>query len=183
MEWMLLPLKRYFEFSGRSRRMEYWMFVLLQVLIYVALGIIAAVLIGGSAGMMAGGSADMASGGMVGMLASMGIIAVVMGVVWLGLIVPSLAVTVRRLHDSNRTGKWLFAYLAPYVIGYVLTIAAAASESSALAVVGGLVMLLGFIAAIVILVFMFLPGTVGPNNYGPDPKAGEHAAAGAPTTY
>ena len=45
MEWMLLPLKRYAEFSGRSRRMEYWMFVVLQFLVNMALYVISLVLI------------------------------------------------------------------------------------------------------------------------------------------
>ena len=183
MEWMLLPLKRYFEFSGRSRRMEYWMFALFQVLIYVGLAIIGAVLVGGTAGMMGGGSADAATGGMVGMLMSMGIIAIVIGIVWLGLIVPSLAVAVRRLHDTNRSGFWLFAYVGPYIVGYIIAIAGAASESAAMTMVGGLITLLGFIGAIVLLVFMCLPGTVGPNRYGPDPKEGERGVAGAPAAY
>ena len=182
MEWMLLPLKRYFEFSGRSRRMEYWMFALFQVLIWVAFMIVAMV-IGGAAGMMAGASADGGASGMVGAVMSMGILGILMLVVWLGLLVPGIAVAVRRLHDSNRSGKWLLAVIAPYVVGYALALAGVASESTALAAIGGLITMLGLIGGLVLLVFMFLPGTVGPNRYGPDPKAGEHAAAGAPTAY
>ena len=181
MEWMLLPLKRYFEFSGRSRRMEYWMFFLFQVLLWIALTILAGVIAGG-AGLLAGASGE-AGTNMVGVLLSMGIIGILMLVVWLGLLVPAIAVAVRRLHDTNRSGFWLFLAIAPYILGYIIVIMGAASESTGLAAVGGLISLLGLIGGIVLLVFMFLPGTVGPNRYGPDPKAAEHAAAAAPPAY
>ena len=46
MEWMIMPLKRFAEFSGRSRRKEYWMFVLLQMLILIPVAILA-ILMGG----------------------------------------------------------------------------------------------------------------------------------------
>ena len=56
MEWMLMPLKRYAEFSGRSRRKEYWMFVLFQFLIYVAF-LVLMMLFGGGA-LMSGRRSD-----------------------------------------------------------------------------------------------------------------------------
>ena len=50
MEWMILPLKRYAEFSGRSRRKEYWMWILFLILANIVLSILDAVLgLGGSA--------------------------------------------------------------------------------------------------------------------------------------
>ena len=49
MEWMFLPLKRYAEFSGRSRRMEYWMFALFQILLVFAFWFLL-IVIGGTRG-------------------------------------------------------------------------------------------------------------------------------------
>ncbi|MEE4200185.1 MAG: DUF805 domain-containing protein [Erythrobacter sp.] len=65
----------------------------------------------------------------------------------LALIVPGLAVQVRRFHDQDKTG-WLV------LLGFI-------------PIIGGLI----------VLVFMLLPGTDGPNRFGPDPKAGVPARA------
>jgi uncharacterized membrane protein YhaH (DUF805 family) len=92
----------------------------------------------------------------------------------LAIFVPSLAVAIRRLHDTNRSGWWVLAPLA----GYPVTMIGAAAESSAIAMIGSLISL-GF--GIAVLVFYFLDGTPGDNRYGPDPKGrgavGETAAA------
>ena len=169
MEWMILPLKRYAQFSGRSRRQEYWMFVLFQMLIYIALGIVAVVLGAGAAGLASGGTSS-GSAGMMGMFAALGVFLLVYGLVGLAFLVPNLAVIVRRLHDTERSGKWLLAVVVPYVLGYVLSIVGAASQSNVLAMVGGLVAVIGMIGGLVLLVFMCLDGTPGPNRYGADPK-------------
>ncbi len=55
------------------------------------------------------------------------------------------------------------------MLGYILTIAGAVAQSTAMAGIGGIVVLLGFVAALVLLVMFCLPGTPGPNRYGPDP--------------
>jgi uncharacterized membrane protein YhaH (DUF805 family) len=156
MEWMLLPLKRYAEFSGRSRRKEYWMFVLFQVLINVVFYTLLA-LLGGSAIMMGGNGGGAAMGG--GII----VLSILMMVVGLGLIIPSIAVGVRRLHDTDRSGWWILAPLAGYAVMFV----GAATQSGPIATIGGLIAL---VLAITILVFMFLDGTVGPNRFGADPK-------------
>ena len=130
MEWMTLPLKRYAEFSGRSRRKEYWMFTLLLIIVNVVITIVEATL-----------GLDASIGGLYGPLSLL---------VLLAIIVPSIAVGVRRLHDTNRSGWWMLIALLP--------------------IVGGLVL----------LIFFVLEGTKGPNEYGPDPKeagAGEAYAA------
>ncbi|PPU00798.1 DUF805 domain-containing protein [Xanthomonas arboricola] len=127
MEWMLLPLKRYADFNGRSRRKEYWMFMLLQAIVLLVLGGIfgiAAALTGGESG--------------PGALAWL--VAAVIGIVVLALIVPSIAVTVRRLHDQGKSGWFYLLSLVPYVGGFI------------------------------VLVFMCLEGTPGPNEYGENPK-------------
>ena len=106
------------------------------------------------------------------------------------LILPSLAVTARRLHDTDRTAWWMLLYLIPILGGIVLAIVALAllginafdpwqAGDVEWGVIGVLflVWFLGSVAAwIVLLVFQILPGTVGPNRYGPDPLRPEVAA-------
>lgn len=166
MHWMLLPLKRYAEFSGRSRRMEYWMFFLFQMLIGVVFWVLLAI-VGGSALMSGGDPGALAAAGGAAM-----IVFALYGLVSLALIIPAIAVTVRRLHDTNRSGWWVLAPIAGYVLMVIGGVMTAASPDNPglggiLALVGGLAAL-GF--ALVLLVFMFLEGTRGPNNYGADPK-------------
>jgi uncharacterized membrane protein YhaH (DUF805 family) len=168
MEWMLMPLKRYAEFSGRSRRMEYWMFTLGVFLLYLAMFTVV-MMIGFSAIGAASSGPDGAARGLFGMFASLGIFALAFGVIWLGLLIPTLAVMVRRLHDTNKSGWFLFIYIGPYLISMVLNVMAVTSNSMALSGIAGVIGLLGFVGAIVLLVFFCLPGTAGPNNYGPDP--------------
>ena len=158
MEWMFLPLKRYADFSGRSRRMEYWMFVLFLVLLEIVFYILMLAL-GGGAMAMSGGdpSGVLAAGGIVMILA------LLFFLVFLALLIPSIAVAVRRLHDTNRSGWWILSPLAGYVIVWL----GIAAESSAITLIGSLVVI-GF--AIMLLVFYFLDGTPGPNQYGEDPK-------------
>ena len=166
MNWMLMPLKRYAEFSGRSRRMEYWMFQLFLLLVYVALMVLMMILGGGA--LMSGGdpTAVMAAGGA----------ALIVGGLYmlfaLAMFIPSLAVSVRRLHDTNRSGWWILAPLSGYVIMLIGTVMAAGSPDNP--GIGGILAMIGMIAVIglglTLLVFMFLEGTRGPNKYGPDPK-------------
>ena len=140
MEWMLMPLRRYAEFSGRSRRMEYWMFALLNVIVT---GVLMAIIFAGgfSLSAMQGGAAPEAPGALFWLGAGL------IGLWALAVIVPSIAVTVRRLHDRDMSGWWYLGF-----------------------VVLSLVPVVGFLASIAMLVIMLLPGTPGPNRYGPDPK-------------
>ena len=115
MEWMLMPLKRYADFSGRSRRKEYWMFVLFVVIVYVVLALLGSAL---------GATAATA----------------LLGIFALGILIPSIAVQVRRFHDQGKSGWFVLLGFIPLV--------------------GGLI----------VLVFMCLEGDQGPNEYGPDPK-------------
>ncbi|MEA3054431.1 MAG: hypothetical protein QOG72_3334 [Sphingomonadales bacterium] len=166
MEWMLMPLKRYAEFSGRSRRMEYWMFQLFMFLVYLVMVVLMMVLGGGA--LMAGGdpSALAAAGGAVMIIGGLYFLFA------LAMLIPSLAVAVRRLHDTNRSGWWILAPLAGYAVMAVGGILVATSPDNP--GLGGVLATIGLIAALglalTVLVFMFLEGTRGPNNYGPDPK-------------
>jgi uncharacterized membrane protein YhaH (DUF805 family) len=168
MEYMFMPLKRYAEFSGRSRRMEYWMWALFLLLLNIAFWVLM---------MVVGGAAMMTGGGNPGALLAAGggimILVLLFGLISLGLIIPNIAVGVRRLHDTDRTGWWLLAPLIPYILIWVGTGMAVSNPGSP--GTGGIVAMIGgigvFVLAITLLVFMFLDGTKGPNRFGPDPKA------------
>ena len=127
MEWMMMPLKRYADFSGRSQRKEYWMFVLGYMIVFLVLAILGAAL----------GAFDESGSGTLGTI-FLGLI-VLLG---LFLFVPSLAVQVRRFHDQDKSGWFVLLGFIPYI--------------------GGLI----------VLVFMCLEGTRGPNRFGEDPKGG-----------
>jgi uncharacterized membrane protein YhaH (DUF805 family) len=135
MEWMLLPLKRYADFQGRSRRMEYWMFVLGYAIVFIVLALLAGLL-----GAFSGGLDP--NTGRAALGAGFWLMISLFGILGLALLVPTIAVQVRRLHDQNLSG-WLV------LIGYIPIV--------------------NYIGGIVLLVFMCLPGTKGPNKYGPDP--------------
>ena len=174
MEWMFMPLKRYADFSGRSRRMEFWMWQLFQIIVY-AIVVVLMMVLGGGAAMMMGGGGDPSS-----MMAAGGIAMIIMLlylVYCLAVLIPSIAVAVRRLHDTNRTGWWVLAPLAPYVLMIVAGMMAVGSPDSA--GFAGILAMVSLIAvlvlALVLLVFYLLDGTPGPNKYGPDPK-GRQAA-------
>jgi len=180
MEWMLMPIRRYFDFSGRSRRMEYWMWVVFQFLIGIAFWILMFVVAGTAifavgAGMESKDPSMLAATGAgvgIGMFVLLGLYALV----GLFLLIPSLAVAVRRLHDTNRSGWWLLAPIGCECIVLVATMlaAGAAVTDPQRAMVPGLIALIAGLAAMVLalilLVFMFLDGTPGPNRYGADPK-------------
>jgi uncharacterized membrane protein YhaH (DUF805 family) len=119
MNWYLMVLKKYAEFSGRSRRKEYWMFALFNMLIFVVLEILGVVLRENALGK------------------------VILGLLFiyaLAILIPGLAVTVRRLHDTGKSGWMILLGLIP--------------------IIGG----------IIVLVFTVLDSTPGANEYGPNPK-------------
>ena len=117
MDWYLDVLKKYAEFDGRARRKEYWMFILFNSIIIMAFGVIAR-LIGG--------------------------LNIVVALYSLAVLVPHIAVSVRRLHDTDRSGAWFFIVLVP------------------------------FIGAFILIWFFAQDGTPGQNQYGANPKRGYH---------
>ena len=114
MNYYLDVLKKYAVFSGRARRKEYWMFFLFNIIIGFAIGLVE------------------------GFLGTMGILAIMYT---LGVLIPGLAVAVRRLHDTDRSGWWLLIAFVP--------------------IIGG----------IILLVFMVSDSQPGENRFGPNPKA------------
>ncbi len=93
MNWYLDVLKKYAVFDGRARRKEYWMFALFNVIVVVLLGVIEGVV--GTAGIL-------------------------VTIYSLGVLVPSVGVAIRRLHDTDRSGWWLLIGLVPVIGGLVL---------------------------------------------------------------
>lgn len=106
MEYMLMPLKRYADFSGRSRRMEFWMFALFQIIVIVGLFMLGGLI-----------NAFESPGGGVGASIFMGLLFLVC----LGFFIPGLAVQVRRLHDLGFTG-WLVLLGFVPLGGFVLLV-------------------------------------------------------------
>ena len=126
MEWYLKVLKNYVGFSGRARRTEFWMFVLFNIIASVIASIVDRLFGWGDGSLNTGPIALLYS---------------------LAVLLPSLAVGVRRLHDSNRSGWWILIGLVP------------------------------FVGWIVLIVFYAQAGTVGANQFGPDPKGPEVVAS------
>ena len=120
MDWYLEALKKYAVFEGRSRRKEYWFFGLFNAIFSVVL-VIADVFFGTSGGVSSPG--------------------LLSGVYTLGVFLPALAVLVRRLHDTNRSGWWVLISFLP------------------------------LIGVLVLLFFSLQEGQPGENQYGISPKA------------
>lgn len=107
-------LNNYVGFAGRARRSEFWWFWLFNVIVQIVCGILDGILLGGS--------------GILGAIAS------------LGLLLPGLAVSVRRLHDTGRSGWWILIGLVP-LVGIIL-----------------------------LIIWYVNRGEDGPNRFGPDPR-------------
>lgn len=133
-EAIQLFFSRYVDFQGRSRRSEYWWVALFNIIVF-GVGTVLAMVLGGV-------NFETGEMGPVGY-----VFIGLLGLYALGIIIPSIALFVRRLHDINQTG-WI--YLGLFVLGFVP--------------------LIGLLASIAQIVIACIPGTVGPNKYGPDPK-------------
>ena len=125
MNWYLKVWSLYATFTGRARRSEYWWFFLLNTLVAIGLGVL---------------------DGLSGTMTDNGI--GILGLVYaLAALIPGISVSVRRLHDTGRSGFWWFILLVP------------------------------IIGMIVMLVFMFLDSEDGANKYGENPKANDETLA------
>jgi uncharacterized membrane protein YhaH (DUF805 family) len=138
--WMLMPYRRYVDFNGRSQRIEYWLFMLFY---WIAIILLFALIMAGLPwDDMTPDEVAEPVPAMPGPLTWVGV--VLMFVFMIGSLVPSIAVTVRRFHDQDKTG-WL------YLLNFI-----------------------PYVGPFVILVFMCIEGTRGPNSYGEDPKDPHH---------
>ena len=173
--WALEPLRKYATFSGRAPRAEFWWFFLFMVILYF---VFMFVMMGAVGGMASTGTQPS-----LGMIGAMGAAGLFMILFWLALLIPTIAVQVRRMHDTDRSGWWIGAFYLLYLLYFVLLMGtmgsafragmSGATEPSAatgpLAAVTGILAVVMMIYAIVLLVFYCLPGTKGANRYGPDP--------------
>jgi uncharacterized membrane protein YhaH (DUF805 family) len=173
--WALRPLKRYAEFSGRSSRAEFWWFFLFLMVLYTVVWIVLFSFIGITAASV---NAQSSATPALAMFGAFGVLGIVMILFWLALLIPSIAVQVRRLHDTNRSGWWLggfyLLYLAYIVVAFGSMFAMRVpSDGSPPNMAGfaavGIIAMLFFVYSIVLLVFFCLPGTKGPNRFGDDP--------------
>jgi uncharacterized membrane protein YhaH (DUF805 family) len=164
MGYMFLPLKRYADFSGRSRRLEFWLWHLFNAIVA---GVVVTIITISVFGSIADVTQRAASGEFANyaavdganfvtlngekyaippevmiqaVMGSIGIPFLLLALYSLAVFLPNLAVIVRRLHDQDKSGWWFF-------IGFV-------------PIIGG----------IWLLVLYLTDGTPGPNQYGPDPK-------------
>ena len=144
-QWALRPLKRYAQFKGRAPRAEYWWFYLGTLIGDRVLSFID----------KQGGTGDS--------LASL---------FSLVILVPWIAVTVRRLHDIDRSGWWLLVLIIPVILLVGLFIQAGIAEIDLVdtnpAAFWPLVALIA-LGGVTLFVFMVMQGTDGPNSYGADP--------------
>lgn len=106
---MFEPLKKYATFAGRARRKEYWLWQLFLFLLFVML---TGWLIG-QAGPIPEGATPEEINDIIANAPGTTLPATLIALASLGLFLPSLAVTVRRLHDTDRTGWWIFLNLIP----------------------------------------------------------------------
>ena len=127
MGYYLGALKKYATFSGRARRKEYWMFFLFNLIAGLVIGLIDRLL----------GTQYPVSFRTV--VVNYGVISSIYSLL---MILPGLAVTVRRLHDVDKSGGWIFISLVPAIGGIWL------------------------------LILMLIEGTKGANRFGSVPKAG-----------
>ena len=149
-DWAKRPLQKYADFSGRAPRAEYWWFFLGIIIAYILLLFFVCFLGNGKKVV-----------GMYGPLTAL---------LWLATIVPSIAVGVRRLHDTNRSGWWMLLPFVPYAIALALAgPAIMAGGVGAGLGIAFLFMFVGMICAIVLLVLMCLGSNPGENRYGPNP--------------
>ncbi|MCL4527046.1 MAG: DUF805 domain-containing protein [Gammaproteobacteria bacterium] len=166
--------RKYFTRSGRAPRSEYWYFFLFYLLLVIAVQLLGIYVRAHD------------HSGIFSILLSM----VAMGF-WLAVlasVVPMLMVTVRRVHDIGRTGWWVGAsfingILLDVALGYVMVRATimhntqnlqAGLPSGGMAIVLGILGLIGIALGLTIFIFTILPGSPGENRYGPNPL-GSHA--------
>jgi uncharacterized membrane protein YhaH (DUF805 family) len=93
--WKTVVLQRYAKFDGRAGRAEFWWYALATWLLFAVLWIVTAVFFA--------------------IASALGVIAVIITIgLSLAVIIPSIAVAIRRLHDTNKSGLWLLITFIPF---------------------------------------------------------------------
>lgn len=155
MNWYLAVLKKYAVFNGRARRKEYWYFILFNLIVSIVL-----YLVDLGIGNLTGFYLDPKS--QTGLLQTLYSLAV---------LIPSIAVLVRRLHDTERSGWWvLWPIILSIIAAITLIVGTTHDMENALLMILGLLLLL-VVCGIYIAIFVFtlLPSDPLPNKYGPNP--------------
>ena len=98
--WKTVVLERYAQFQGRAGRAEYWWFVLANFIVVLVLNVL--------------GRAST-------------LFSIVSAIYGLALLIPGIAVAIRRLHDTNRSGWWILIGLIP-LVGFIILIVFLATE-------------------------------------------------------
>ncbi len=142
MQWILQPFRRWSDIAGRSRRIEFWLFWLVALILQMIASYLDA----------ANGQASVVSG--------MGPVTLAITLLFL---LPASAVGIRRLHDTGRNGWWMLLFAAPYV-GWLVSV-----ENGSDGLIAAVALLLG---CVVLLVLLVQPGQIAENRYGLNPKAG-----------
>ncbi len=106
----ILPYKKYAQFTGRSDRKEFWYFILFYIITAAILGVIDGVVFGAGRAVIGNDGFDISSSGPLA------------GIFAIGSFIPLLAVAIRRLHDTGKTGWWVLLGLIPLVGTIILII-------------------------------------------------------------
>ena len=167
MKWYFKCLKHYADFSGRARRKEYWWFAVINFIIMLicTLGYIIPFFKMGFDTASTGADFDSLDEMEIIMSSLKNPFLYIYLIYYLVVLIPSLAVMVRRLHDIGKSGYWAFFIVGGQVLGsmssYFQTTNTVAYAIAALA---------GAVIGIISLVWMFTNSDYGPNQYGPNPK-------------
>ena len=166
--------RKYFDFTGRARRSEYWWFILFYTIVLLIWIFLTSIIM--ALGLYHG---DSNMYPLSGIFTSAGIMMVPI----LVFIIPQYAAQTRRLHDTGRSGWWVvasivfsLAYLVTYCFSVLKPLIENGSKgfegflSSPMLIVVCLLGMISSILSIVILVFTILDGQRGENKYGPSPK-------------
>ncbi len=165
MKWFIKCFKQYADFSGRARRKEFWWFTLINFIIgmiLVSCWIWPIISVSIKAGIEGADAPDIEA--LTLMLLKSPFLYIYI-IYYLAILIPSIAVSVRRLHDIGKSGFWYFLPVGGSVLSMFASLAS--QSNTALYLVLALISLA---IAIVFLVWMFMDSNYGPNKYGLNPK-------------
>ena len=166
MKWFIKCLKQYADFNGRARRSEYWWFTLINFIITMVLLICWMVPLV----KMAIHSEDMPDEWELLRVMFSNPFIYIYSIYYLAVLIPSLAVTVRRLHDIGKSGFWVFLSIGSSLL---VTISRGIHGTTMASTTIALMTVINFIAlviAVIFLVWMFTDSQPGENKWGPNPK-------------
>lgn len=166
MKWFFKCFKQYADFSGRARRKEYWWFTVINFIIMLIfiIGLMVPIFKMSYAVTMSGGDLeDFNEMEMVAAMLKNPFIYIYL-IYYLAVLVPSISVFVRRMHDIGRSGYWAFLYFG---ITLIVQIVNMGNYGTGVTIIIGMVLL--FIT-VLFLVWLFTDSQYGPNQWGPNPK-------------